>query len=47
MCRRFLADAEDFSVEKLAKANVIKRFQNMEFGDCVEEICSYIDGLRI
>lgn len=47
MCRRFLADAEDFSAEKLAKANVIKRFQNMEFGDCVEEICSYIDGLRI
>lgn len=45
MCRRFLADGEDFSEEKLEKAGITKRFSNngtME--ECVSEIKKYICG---
>lgn len=43
MCRRFLADSEDFSEEKLKNAGIKKRFVNVNFERCVEEICHYID----
>ena len=42
LCRRFLADSEDFSEENLIKAEIGKRFYNQKFEKCVEEICAYI-----
>lgn len=42
MCRRFLADAKDFSEEKLKKAGVVKRFINTDLEQCLEEIETYI-----
>lgn len=45
MCRRFLADSEDFSEDKLESAGIKKRFQNLIFEDCAEEVCQYIDSI--
>ena len=42
MCRRFLADTEDFSEERIAQAGIKKRFQNFKFKKCLEEIIDYI-----
>ena len=42
MCRRFLADSEDFSEENLNRAGIERRFENVDFEKCVEEICAYI-----
>ena len=42
MCRRFLADSEDFSEKNLQDAGITKRFQNFDFKKCVSEICDYI-----
>lgn len=42
MCRRFLADQDDFSEEKLEQAGIERRFCNVEFETCVEEICRFI-----
>ncbi len=38
MCRRFVADAEDFSEEKINAANIKRRYQNTEFDKCYNEI---------
>ena len=38
MCRRFLADAEDFSEEKIREAGIERRFHNDELDNCLEEI---------
>lgn len=38
LCRRFLADAADFSEEKLLEAGVSHRFFNVDMDQCVEEI---------
>lgn len=38
MCRRFLADAKDFSEENLEKAGIKTRYQNDELNTCVDEI---------
>ncbi len=38
MCRRFLADAEDFSEEKLKSAGIDRIFYNDEIDRCLEEI---------
>lgn len=38
LCRRFLADAEDFSEEKLKKAEILRRFQNLDMEECIREI---------
>lgn len=38
LCRRFLADAADFSEEKLLKAQIQKRYFNVDMEDCVQEI---------
>ena len=46
MCRRFLADDEDYQEEKLADAGMEKRFVNDVFFDCVEEITDYIRKKR-
>ena len=42
LCRRFLADAEDFSEEKLEKEGITKRFENVVFERCLDEIKLFI-----
>ena len=42
MCRRFLADAEDFSEEKVREAGIARRFVNDELDSCLGEIEKYI-----
>ena len=44
MCRRFLADAEDFSEEKIKKANIVRKFVNDELNSCLGEIKKYIEN---
>lgn len=47
MCRRFLADAEDFSNEKLAGAGIDRTFYNDKVDRCLEEILTYLhDNLK-
>lgn len=42
MCRRFLADSADFCAEKLVEAGVVRRFQNNDFVQTVQEVTAYI-----
>lgn len=42
MCRRYLADEEDFSEEKVKEAGIVRRFSNQDLHDCLEEIRKYI-----
>ena len=42
LCRRFLADSEDFSEKNLITAGIKRRFQNVDFDECIGEICQYI-----
>ena len=42
MCRRFLADGEDFSEEKLAEAGNPRGFQNDDLDACIGEISLYL-----
>ena len=42
MCRRFLADCEDFSEEKLQKVQIDRRFENDDLSLCIGEIEDYI-----
>ena len=42
MCRRFLADVQDFSEEKIAAAEIEKRFLNRDLERCISEISEYI-----
>lgn len=44
MCRRFLADEEDFSVENLKKAGIEVRFENTDMEVVLSEIQRYIKG---
>ena len=46
MCRRFLADGEDFSEENLKRAGIVRRFQNMELESCVNELKNCIQKLQ-
>lgn len=38
LCRRFLADAADFSVDKLLEAGITRKFYNVDMDKCVDEI---------
>lgn len=38
LCRRFLADAQDFSTENLEKMGISRRFQNQNMEKCIDEI---------
>ena len=38
LCRRFLADREDFSEEKLSAAGITKRYRNDDLSDCLADI---------
>ncbi len=43
MCRRFLADQEDFSEKNIQKARITKRFSNNEDRQiCMDEVADYI-----
>lgn len=42
MCRRYLADSDDFSEENIVAAGIEKRFENDVFEKCLEEIRAYI-----
>lgn len=42
MCRRFLADSEDFAEEKIQEAEVTARFENDDLDRCLKEIRTYI-----
>ena len=44
MCRRFLADAGDFTDEKITAAGIAMRFENDSFENCLEKIREYIRG---
>lgn len=46
MCRRFLADAEDFAKEKLDEAGITHIFYNAEINKTESEIVSYIKSFR-
>ena len=38
MCRRFLADATDFSDDNLKKNDIVKKYINLNLEECIEEI---------
>lgn len=42
MCRRFLADAEDFSSERMATANIAQTFHNDDLEQCLIKIIDYL-----
>ncbi len=42
LCRRFLADAQDFSEERLLKAGIRRRFLNENLEDICGQITAYI-----
>lgn len=43
MCRRFLADAEDFSLEKMKEAGITKTFYNDKLEKCLLKIMDYLN----
>lgn len=46
LCRRFLADAEDFSEEKLEAAGIMRRFPNDELERCIAQVREYMEQMR-
>ncbi len=42
LCRRFLADAADFSEEKILEAGIERRFINDNLESCIAEVEQYI-----
>ncbi len=42
MCRRFLADSQDFSEERIRGAGITRRFCNDDLDSCLEAIYAYI-----
>lgn len=42
MCRRFLADSEDFAESKIKEAQITKRFINQDKGKTIKEILDYM-----
>ncbi|MDZ5254895.1 guanylate kinase [Clostridium sp. LIBA-8841] len=45
MCRRFLADNEDFSEDKLISNNIIKKYDNYDLNKCINDISEVIRKL--
>lgn len=42
MCRRFLADAEDFSPERMKSAGITQTFRNDDLEQCLQKIIVYL-----
>lgn len=47
MCRRFLADSEDFSEDQLQKSGIIVRYPNVNINQCLESVTEVIKNGRI
>ena len=45
LCRRFLADEADFSLEKLTQAGITDIFYNNNLDDCLSELITYIKNI--
>lgn len=46
LCRRFIADCDDFSEERLADSGITHRFVNDDLDRCTADICKYIADER-
>lgn len=46
LCRRFLADTEDFADEKIKAAGIEKRFENIDLEECILEVKKYILSVK-
>lgn len=46
LCRRFLADTEDFSEDKILAAGIDKRFENINLEKCIQEVREYIQSVK-
>lgn len=46
LCRRFIADSQDFSEENINKSGIRKRFQNNNLDNCVNDIIEYIKNMQ-
>ncbi|CUH93904.1 guanylate kinase [Herbinix luporum] len=46
LCRRFLADNEDFSEENIAKYGIRKKYQNIDIDKCIQEIINDIKNYK-
>lgn len=44
LCRRFLADAEDFKEENLKRCGIEKRFMNQVLNNCLDEITKAVEA---
>lgn len=44
LCRRYLADEQDFSEENLMRCGILNRFKNRELEVCLEQILSQMEG---
>ena len=42
MCRRYLADSEDFSEDKILEAGITRKFENTDLATCIDEVKEYI-----
>ena len=42
LCRRFLADAKDFSSENLARCGIRRQYENVDLEECLREITESI-----
>ena len=42
LCRRFLADSDDFSEKNLQRAEIQKRFINADMNECLDELLQEI-----
>ncbi len=47
MCRRFLADEQDFSEENLAACGIDRRYENVELERCLGEIIEKVKNIWI
>ncbi|MFQ9516253.1 MAG: guanylate kinase [Eubacterium sp.] len=45
LCRRFLADEEDFKEENIIEAGITKRYNNIDLNQCIAEIVDTIEAL--
>ena len=45
MCRRYLADEQDFAPEKLKAGGITREYRNDDLEMCIEEICRSISRL--
>ena len=45
MCRRFLADTQDFSEENIQRAEINHRFQNIDLNSCICNIETYLKSM--